>query len=167
MLAGTVLAGAVLTACGGRGPGNAESRVVARSGAIEVIDAYLPDPASPSVAAVYLTVRNTGSIPDALIGATSNIAATTAMHTEVELGSYEVMAPLSRLLVAPHGEASLIPGHDHVMLEGLNQPLKVGQTVMVTLRFANAGELAVPVRVVPLDGIVDGLGAMPGMGGAA
>jgi copper(I)-binding protein len=51
------------------------------------------------------------------------------------------------------------------MLEGLNQVLEVGQTVKVTLRFADAGQVAVPVLVVPLDSVVDGMGNMPGMGG--
>lgn len=153
-----------LTACGS-GSVAASSRVAARVGDIEIIDPYLPNPASPSVAAVYLTVRNTGSTPDALIGASSAIAASASLHTELVQGSYEVMVPLVRLDVSAHGQASLVPGHDHVMLEGLNQVLEVGQTVKVTLRFADAGQVAVPVLVVPLDSVVDGMGNMPGMGG--
>jgi hypothetical protein len=34
---------------------------VGRLGALEVTDAFLPDPASSSVAAVYLTIRNGGA----------------------------------------------------------------------------------------------------------
>jgi len=153
-----------LTACGS-GSAAATGRVAARVGEIEIIDPYLPNPASPSVAAVYLTVRNTGSTPDALVGASSAIAASATLHTEIVQGSYEAMVPLVRLGVSAHGQASLVPGHDHVMLEGLNQALKVGQTVTVTLRFANAGQVAVPVLVVPLDSVVNGMANMPGMRG--
>ena len=124
----------------------------------------MPDPASPSVAAVYLTVRNTGSSPDALVGASSAIAASATLHTEIAQGSVEVMAPLVRLDVNPHGEASLMPGHDHVMLEGLHQALKVGQTVVVTLRFAHAGGIPVTVPVVSLDSVANNMAHMPGMG---
>lgn len=155
----------VLTACGG-GSASAKGRVAARVGAIEVIDPYIPLPASPSVAAVYLTVRNTGTTADALIGAASAIAASATLHTEITQGSVEVMAPLVRLDLSPHADASLAPGHDHVMLEGIHQVLKVGQSVTVTLRFAHAGQIAVAVPVVPLDSVVNGMANMPGMRGS-
>lgn len=155
-----------VSACGTAGSATAKSRVVARVGAIEVIDPYLPDPASSSVAAVYLTVRNTGTTSDALIGASTAIAASATLHTEIEQGSVEVMAPLVRLDVAPHQEASLVPGHDHVMLQGVNRTLKVGQSVIVTLRFAHAGSVAVTVPVVSLDSVVGNMANMPGMGGS-
>ena len=37
------------------------SKVAGRVGTLKVVNAFLPDPASPSVAAIYLTVENTGS----------------------------------------------------------------------------------------------------------
>ena len=40
------------------------SKIAARVGPLEVIDPFLPNPASPTVAAIYLTVKNTGSRPD-------------------------------------------------------------------------------------------------------
>jgi len=139
--------------------------VVARVGSLEILHPYLPDPASPSVAAVYLTVRNTGSAADRLVSVTSPLAASSMLMTEDSDGSTGTMAPLADLPIPAHGTASLLPGHDHVMLEG-PAAVKVGQDVEVTLRFARAGNVTVEVPVVPLSAIIgnDGSPATAGPG---
>jgi copper(I)-binding protein len=131
---------------------------VAHVGHLQIVHPYLPDPASPSVAAVYLTVRNTGSTPDRLVSVTSPLAPVAMLMTEDDTagtgGSTGTMAPLDGLAIPGHGAAALVPGHDHVMLE---RPagVKVGQDVRVTLHFARAGSVTVEVPVVPLVAIVD------------
>ena len=153
-------------ACGSSASaGSANSEVVARLGDLEIIHPFLPSPASPSVAAVYLTVRNTGTAPDRLTGISTPAAASSMLMAEEPTGA---MAPLVDLEIPAHGEASLAPGHDHLMLENPTSTFKVGQEVRVTLRFAQAGSIAVEVPVVPLTDIVGGsgstsMGKMPGM----
>lgn len=164
-LVGVGLVGVVSGACGSSGATAAGGRVAAQVGAIEIMDPYLPEPSSPTVAAVYLTLRNNGSTSDALVGASSSIAATASLHTEVTEGSVEVMAPMRSLEVPAHGKAQLLPAHDHLMLQGVSRTLKAGDTVVITLRFAVAGSVAVNVPVVPLASVVAGMGNMPGMGG--
>lgn len=158
-------------ACGGS---THSAAVAGRVGDLEIIHPFLPDPASPSVAAVYLTVRDTGSVPDRLVAASSDVATSAMLMSEQPAGT---MAPLTDLAVPAHGEASLVPGHDHLMLENPKTSLRVGQTVAVTLRFARAGAITLEVPVVPLDDILsDGssgasnpgsgtMGNMPGMKG--
>jgi len=139
--------------------------VAARLGDLEIIHPFLPDPASPSVAAVYLTVRDTGAAPDRLIAISTTAATTSMMMAEEPNGA---MAPLVDLQIPAHGEASLAPGHDHLMLENPTPMFKVGQKVPVTLHFAQAGSVSIEVPVVPLTEIIDGsgsagMGNMPGM----
>ena len=110
--------------------------VVARVGSLEIIHPFLPAPASPSVASVYLTVRNTGSSPDRLVSVSTPMAASASLMTENANGS---MTPLVNLSVPAHGEASLVPGRQHLMLETPASSFKVGQAVAVTLHFAHAG----------------------------
>ena len=130
------------------------STVVGRVGSLEVTDPFLPDPASPSVAAIYLTVRNTGSKVDALIAATSPAAPDVELMTENVHGLFGTMGPLRELRIPAHGRASLLPGHYHVMLEQPTVTFKVGQTVLVTLRFKWAGSVTIKVPVVPLSWIL-------------
>lgn len=128
----------------------ASSKVVGRVGSLEVLNPFLPDPASPSVASIYLTVKNSGSNADDLVAATSPSAPDVMLMTENAHGSFGSMGMLKELRIPAHGQASLVPGHDHVMLEQPTVTFRVGQTVLVTLRFKWAGSVTVKVPVVPL-----------------
>jgi copper(I)-binding protein len=131
---------------------SASSKITARVGPLEVIDPFLPDPASPTVAAIYLTVKNTGSRPDELISASSPISADSMLMKENAHGS--TMGMLAELRIPAHGQASLKPGRDHLMLEQPKMKFKVGRTVLVTLRFERAGSVTLKVPVVPLSRII-------------
>lgn len=125
--------------------------VGARIDSLTVVDAFLPQPASPEVAAIYLTVRNSGSQPDALIGASSVAANSAMLMTENPNGT---MGILRLLRIPAHWQASLVPGRDHLMLEQPSHPLTVGEHVLVRLRFWRAGSLTISVPVVPLGSIL-------------
>jgi periplasmic copper chaperone A len=141
------------TATAAPGPATS-SKVVGRVGSLQVLNAFLPDPASPSVAAIYLTVKDGGSRADALVGATSPVAPEVLLMTENDHGSFDSMGPLRELRIPAHGQASLVPGRDHVMLEQPTVAFRVGETVPVTLHFKRAGSVTVEVPVVPLSWIL-------------
>jgi copper(I)-binding protein len=147
--------GVGLAGCGS-GRSQPTATVEGRIGHLEVVDAFLPDPASPSVAAMYLTVRNSGSAADELIGVSSPEARTAMLMTEDQQGAVGAMAMLKDLAIPAHGQASLVPGHDHAMLENPTVTFKVGELVPVTLTFEKAGTLHMKVKVVPLDRILQG-----------
>lgn len=97
------------------------------------------------VGAGFLTIRNEGAQLDRLLPASSPIAAKVEIHTMSMEGGVMRMRPLPDGLEIPaRGVATLAPGGNHIMLIGLKQPLKQGETISATLRFARAG--AVPVR---------------------
>ena len=52
--------------------------------------------------------------------------------------------------VAPHARATPDAGGMHIMLVGLKQPLKEGQTFALTLTFAKAGKVNVKVPVAKI-----------------
>jgi copper(I)-binding protein len=121
-------------------------------GELTVVDAFLPQPPSPDVAAIYLTVRNAGSRPDALVSVSSSAAVSSMLMSENPDGT---MGMLQELRVPAHGQASLVPGKDHLMLERPYDALVIGQHVLVTLRFQRAGALTVSVPVVPFSRILE------------
>ncbi len=146
------LAGWGCQACGS--PRSADTSVAARVGALEIIHPFLPDPASPTVAAIYLTVRNSGSTPDRLVSVTTPSAVMAMLMTETSTGAAGSMAPLPGLDIPAHGQASLSPGQNHLMLEYPRRSLKVGDSVPVVLHFARSGLVQVTVPVVPLEQIL-------------
>jgi periplasmic copper chaperone A len=134
---------------------SSSGRVQGRIGDLTVLNAFLPQPPSTSVAAIYLTVRNSGSRPDALVAVSSPDADSSMLMTENRNGT---MGILDRLSIPAHGQASLVPGRDHLMLEQPQTTLKLGGHVNVTLRFLRSGSLTIVVPVVPLNRILSGRG---------
>jgi copper(I)-binding protein len=75
------------------------------------------------------------------------VAKKAELHTMLMEGTVMKMRRLAGLDI-PAGEAvTLKPGGDHVMLMGLNQPLRAGQTFPLTLDFEKAGRRTVMVSI--------------------
>ena len=57
------------------------------------------------------------------------------------------MQPIARLEIPAGGSVELKPGSYHIMLIGLKQDLKVGDSIEITLKFEKAGEIKVTAAV--------------------
>jgi copper(I)-binding protein len=98
-------------------------------------------------AAVYLDI--VGGAGDALVGASSPLAAATSLHTMEPVEGGGIMYPTDRIDLEGDVTA-LAPIDKHVMLEGLADDLVEGDTVTVTLNFEDHVDIDVEVDVVPL-----------------
>ena len=106
--------------------------------------------AMPPVAktgAAYLTIRNTGSEDDRLVGARSPIAERAELHGMQMQGDLMKMHHVESVVVPAGGTAMLEPGGLHIMLMGLTRPLAAGESFPVTLQFEKAGELVLEVEI--------------------
>jgi copper(I)-binding protein len=114
---------------------------------LEVKDAWTRDTVGGTVnAAVFMTIRS-GS-PDRLIAASAPVAKKTDLMT-IEGGSSAMkMKYLQGIDIPANTPVSLNPTGLHVWLDGLNQPLKAGQTFPLSLRFQKAGERRVIVSII-------------------
>jgi periplasmic copper chaperone A len=114
------------------------------------------------VAGGFFTVENTGAEDDRLIAARSAVAGHMEVHEMRMQGDVMKMHELEGGLPIPAGKTvTLKPGGYHVMFIDLQQPLVEGSTVMVTLVFEKAGEIALPLAVGPSNAK-----SMPGMDAA-
>lgn len=99
----------------------------------------------------FVTLTNIGHREDRLLGGSSPLAASVEVHMMRMDGSVMRMRPMPGGLALPAGlPVALRPGAEHIMLIGLKRPLRRGETVPVTLRFARAGELTVRFAVQPV-----------------
>jgi copper(I)-binding protein len=97
---------------------------------------------------VYLSIRNTGSADDALIGVKTPIAGMPMLHETVVTDGIASM-PHAMSVPVPAGQTvALAPGGFHGMLMGLTQALKKGDSFPLTLTFETAGEVTVTVDVL-------------------
>jgi len=83
----------------------------------------------------YFTLHNDGDTLRTLTGVATPAFGMAMMHRSESNGSMATMAPVASVPVPAHGSLSFAPKGYHVMLEQPAQPLKVGGTLPLTLRF--------------------------------
>jgi periplasmic copper chaperone A len=118
-------------------------------------------PGGAKTGAAYLTLVNSGDSTGQLVGATTPMAEKVQFHKESEENGISRMRELLTVEIPPGAKVTFRPGEMHIMLVGLKQPLKEGQTFPLTLQFGNASKVDVVVSIAKV-------GAMrPGDTGAA
>ena len=88
-----------------------------------------------------------GASADRLLSVSAGVSKTTELHTMEMDGNVMRMRPIEALDIPAGATVELKPGGRHVMFMGLAQPLKVGTSFPLTLRFEKAGEVKVDVQV--------------------
>jgi copper(I)-binding protein len=120
-----------------------------KAGAIEIDHPWSRAvPKGASVAAGYLTIRNTGSEPDRLVGGSTPVAGKLEVH-EVTLdnGIMRMRPVAGGLAIKPGETVELKPQSFHLMLTGLTQPIEQGKSFKGTLVFEKAGPIEVDFSV--------------------
>jgi len=115
---------------------------------VSVEDAWSrPVPAAGGNGAVFMRVVNGGNEADQLVGGESPVVGAVEVHkTTMEEGVVK-MEHIPGLEIPAKGEVSLEPGGYHVMLIGVNQALRPGDTLPITLNFEKSGEMQLEVQV--------------------
>jgi copper(I)-binding protein len=104
-------------------------------------------PAGAKTGAAYMTLINSGSSGDRLLGATTPVADGVQFHSVSEENGVSRMREMHDVAVAPGAKVTFSPGGMHVMLVGLKQPLKERQAFPLSLKFEKAGNVNVTVSV--------------------
>ena len=112
-------------------------------------------PKGASVAGGYLTITNTGTTPDRLVGGTAAFAGRLEIHQMSEQGGVMKMRHLPKGIEIKPGETvELKPGSFHVMFMDLKRPLVKDQKPRPkgTLVFEKAGTIEVEYAVEAVGG---------------
>ena len=96
---------------------------------------------------VYLTIVNHASSPDRLMSASTPVAARTDLHMTVRENDVVRMRRLETLAIPAGESVAFEPGGAHVMLSGLEAPLREGGSFELTLEFEAGGPMTVDVPV--------------------
>jgi copper(I)-binding protein len=126
----------------------------AEIGALRITAAWArATPNGAKVGGGYLTVTNTGTTPDRLLGGSSQVAKRFELHEMKSENGVMKMRPLPNgIEIKPGQTVTLKPGGEHIMLVGLSRPLKQGDHFKATLDFEKAGK-------VDVDFSIEGIGA--------
>lgn len=133
---GLLLATMLVSACG------------AASRELTIQDAWARSANTGENGAAYFTIANGTSTTDTLLGVSSDIATAAEVHMSMGDANGVMSMQMQEAVQIPGGDqVEFKPGGLHIMLVDLNRDLKAGDTISLTLRFQNAGKVAIDVLV--------------------
>lgn len=119
---------------------------------VSFTSAYATVTPDGEMASVYLSLKNAGG-PDDLVAASSPAATETTLHGTQAGDGYTIMTSRTDYPIPAGTTIAFQPGGAHVMLEGLAEDLKPGDSVPITLTFAQSPPMEVNAVVVPMTDI--------------
>ena len=109
-------------------------------------------PPGTTIGVGYMTIHNGSSLADRMVGGHSPKARKVETHVTVREGDITRMRPVAGYDIPANATFELEPGGAHLMLMGLEAPLKAGDRVPLVLKFERAGEVETELRVELLGG---------------
>lgn len=107
-----------------------------------------PTPPGTPVGVGYMTISNQGEAPVTLVAGQTPLAARVSIHETTMQDGLMKMRPLRDGLTIPAGKTVTLKPHSyHLMLEQLEQPLKEGDEVPLTLNFEELDPIAIKLHV--------------------
>lgn len=103
--------------------------------------------------AIYLIVHNHSESGDEITGVSTDVAEIAEIHkTEEDANGMMQMNLQSSVPLSADAEISFQPGGLHIMLTGLTQDLKVGDTLTLTLYFKTHADMVLSIPVLDAAG---------------
>src|SRR5262245_17206848 len=103
-------------------------------------------PESSKVGGGFLTLINTGSEADRLVGGTTEVSGSLEIHEIHIVNGVAMMRQVNPgIPLKPGASVVLKPFSHHLMMMDLKQPLQAGQTIKGTLVFEKAGSVEITI----------------------
>ena len=97
--------------------------------------------------AAYMTIVNNGANNWVLEGLAGDIAKRVELHSHIDDDGVMRMRPVDFIEIKPGVSVVLKPGGLHVMLIGINAPLKAGERFPLILKSKEGGDVQIQVEV--------------------
>lgn len=111
---------------------------------IIVEDAWIRGvPHAAKTTAAFMTIVNPGPEEKVLKSVTSDVAKTLQVHTMEQVGEIMKMKQVNELRISANGKTVLAPKGYHIMLIGLVRPINEGETIPLSLNFADGTSVGV------------------------
>lgn len=126
--------------------------LVAGESTIVISDPFAREtPPNAQVGGVYFTIENHGA-SNRLVGARSDAADAVQIHTHSkgEAGIMRMRRVEGGVTLGMHEAVTFQPGGLHVMLMGLEKPLKKGESLDITLDFEDGSAIDVTVPITSI-----------------
>jgi copper(I)-binding protein len=119
-------------------------RAASEEAGVSVRDAWIREtPPSMSMMAGYMELRNSTSLPQVLVAASSSGFESVTIHRTIAKDGITGMVHASQIQLAPNARLIFAPGGYHLMLMNPKRTLRAGDPVVINLEFR--GGLVLPV----------------------
>jgi copper(I)-binding protein len=102
--------------------------------------------------AAFFTIYNNTDKDDKLLRAEGDVARKVELHTHLKVDGVFKMRPVKFIAIPAHGKAVLQSGGLHVMVIGVHNKLRVGDSFKLKLNFEHAAPVSITVPVKMLKG---------------
>lgn len=127
--------------------------VFASAEGITVTEAFSPlAPPGAMAHAAYMTITNDGDKIRNLVGVAAADYHMVHLHQSTDQDGVATMAPLHQIAIEPGQSATLRPGQIHVMLMRPKKQFGTGDSISLTLEFADGETVSVDAVVMGRDG---------------
>jgi periplasmic copper chaperone A len=109
----------------------------AHAAQVQISDAWMRALPAPSPSGGYFTLKNTGTAPIVLTGASSSACGMLMMHQSMNMDGMSKMEDVANVPVAVGGTVKFAPGGYHLMCMDPTPAMKPGGTVTITLQFSD------------------------------
>jgi copper(I)-binding protein len=114
---------------------------------IKTTSAYVPQPTTPGTTVAYMDIRNYSKTADRLVSATTSVGGQVSFLAPDGMRSGTMVMKLVRNLTVPAGSLlRLNPNSFRLRITGAGH-LEGGKDIIINLRFAHAGKVAVVALV--------------------
>jgi copper(I)-binding protein len=103
-------------------------------------------PGVPNTAA-YFSIQNRSDTSQILVGASADFATKAEIHNHILVNDMMSMQQQSEVIIQPGESIQFSPGGLHIMLFGLKQPLREGQSVAFSLQTKEGGSISITAKV--------------------
>lgn len=100
--------------------------------------------------AAFFTIHNNTGKADKLISAQGDVAKKVELHTHLKENGVFKMRPVENIVIPANGKAELKSGGLHVMIIGVHNKLKAGDSFKLKLNFEHAAPITITVPVVKM-----------------
>ncbi|MFC3502456.1 copper chaperone PCu(A)C [Micromonospora krabiensis] len=141
------------------------------AGVLEIRDPWVKA-ADSGMTAAFATLVNPGDSDVTITGAATDVSPMELHEMAMQDGKMVMRAKAGGIVVKAHGSTTLEPGGDHLMMMDLKQPVKAGDEVGFTLRFADGKTQTFQAVAKPFTGAQESYAPghgepMPGMSATA
>lgn len=107
-------------------------------------------PPGSKIGVGFMQLKNAGAAPERVVGVSSPVAGRVEMHVTMREGDVMKMRQVESFEIPAGGSFELKPGGAHLMLMGLDRPLKKGERVPLTLKLESGAEVKTELGVAEM-----------------